>query len=530
MAIDAMKSRLFGHYTFTVTGDKRRKPTEFREWAGKKIYGEHHKDLIYEYGITDTICDAVFAIQSDENAINATALRYIGKILESKKEAMTKGMESADVLQIIADCYAFASWEYMHRRNFITDIENALSEKYPDVHFVVKTICPFLSSRLNWFLEFLKLNPASLFVNIKRLANMDGYIAKLNEKRRKGDMSTPSSQWAEVMIRRNIGLGVIGTLLWGLGAMLGAFGIIRRDDDDDKFKVRVGDTWMDISSIYGSSALLVGASLCQPNSKRDFFEVLKDACNQQLEDGMTSQFMDMFRPGDTPTDYLLSIPTTVVGTFIPNVWKSVVKLTRNHEVKYDKGIVGNLQYLSTQLIPFIEYALPKSIDPYTGEWQSKYSVPVIHQLASLIGSPVSFNTPHISDVESEFIELEMNKGMLKGEYDDIGKIDKILLNQYYGKLNNRTLTDCINNKTKYKVLNKITNKYETLYYKDMSNEQKKSVLNRITTQNAKYAKIYVWTNDGHKYYCTNDERLELMQIGITKNVYIKSGKKDGFVP
>ena len=61
----------------------------------------------------------------------------------------------------------------------------------------------------------------------------------------------------------------------------------------------------------------------------------------------------------------------------------------------------------------------------------------------------------------------------------------------------------------------------------MSEEQKKNVLNRITTQNASYAKIFVWTNEGHKYYCSSSERIELSKIGITKNIYV--GNK-GFVP
>lgn len=538
MIVYGLKETLLGNYTFTKNKNKNAKYNKFKQFIGKKMYGEHDADLINEFGVMDNIAKAVFTMQSDDKNVKATALRYIGKLLESQHVDLSKGL-TPQVLQIVADAWVFASYEYMHRNNFIMDLEHMLRNKYPDIHFVLKSVMPFLGSRWNWFLEILQMNPVSLLYNIRQLNNLENYIAKLDDRRAKGDMTAPSSKFAEIIVRRKIGKGVVGTVLFGLGMLLRYFGKIQVDEEDNKYKLRIGDTWIDISEVFGSSSLFIGAAFVRTGEKYsdtyaqeewDFMKVLKDAANEMLNDGMMSQFMDMTKYDDTPADYLSSLPSTWVNSFVPNVWKSAVKLTNNHKVKYSSGFLGNLQFLAMQSIPFFEYAMPKAIDPYTGEWEARYSVPVIHQLVSFAGSPISFKTYDITDVESEFLWLEINKKMLTGKYDDVGQLDKIKLNQFYGKMNKRTLDECLNNKTKYKVLNKTTNKYENLYYKDMSNEQKKSVLNRITNQNAKYAKIYVWTGDGHKYYCTNDERLELMRIGITKNVYIKSGKKDGFVP
>jgi hypothetical protein len=233
----------------------------------------------------------------------------------------------------------------------------------------------------------------------------------------------------------------------------------------------------------------------------------------------------MFRYNDTPADYFLSLPTTIVSGFIPNIYKQVIKCTNNHSVKYSKGLLGDLEYLAVQAIPFIEYAMPKQINPYTGEWEEKYSMPYIHQLATLIGSPVSFKTYNKSDVELAFDDVNLNMNMLKGEYKDIGKVDKIILNEFYGKLNQEKVSEFIKNKVKYKV--KIDDdEYVELYYKDMDNEQRKSVLSSITTKNAYTAKIYAWTQSGHKYYCSAEKRRELIRLGITKNIYV--GNK-GFV-
>ena len=77
------------------------------------------------------------------------------------------------------------------------------------------------------------------------------------------------------------------------------------------------------------------------------------------------------------------------------------------------------------------------------------------------------------------------------------------------------------------MLDKKTNKYVELTYKQMTSEQKKSVINRIMTDNAHSAKIYVYTKSGGKYYTTNEEELaRLKKLGIS-NVY-KSTKNETY--
>ena len=61
----------------------------------------------------------------------------------------------------------------------------------------------------------------------------------------------------------------------------------------------------------------------------------------------------------------------------------------------------------------------------------------------------------------------------------------------------------------------------------MTTEQKKSVIQRIMSDNASYAKIYVYTSNGGKYYTTEDEYKTFKKLGI-KNVYIATNKKKGF--
>ena len=60
----------------------------------------------------------------------------------------------------------------------------------------------------------------------------------------------------------------------------------------------------------------------------------------------------------------------------------------------------------------------------------------------------------------------------------------------------------------------------------MTDEQRKTVIERIMSNNGIYAKIYAWTSKGHKYYTNASEYSTLKKLGISKGVF--KGDK-GFV-
>jgi predicted RNA-binding protein YlxR (DUF448 family) len=126
--------------------------------------------------------------------------------------------------------------------------------------------------------------------------------------------------------------------------------------------------------------------------------------------------------------------------------------------------------------------------------------------------------------------LGINKSALTGNYDDIGKLSKknvMKLNEYYGQRNNEDLTNFINGKVKYKVQDEKTGKYVTINYSKMTDKQKKSVIERIMSNNAKLAKIYVYTESGGKYYASDSEYSTLKRAGF-RNIYRENKKLKGF--
>lgn len=150
-------------------------------------------------------------------------------------------------------------------------------------------------------------------------------------------------------------------------------------------------------------------------------------------------------------------------------------------------------------------------------------------------SPLKIYPYNVSDIEKEAIANGVRKSELTGRYTVNGEdiklsaSDKSKLNEYYGELNNKLLTELMSNKKTYKVWDEKQNKYVEIKYKAMTESQKKTVIERIMNNNGQVAKIYILTSSGDwKYYADDSEYIELKKLGL-KNIYKKTSTKEGFV-
>lgn len=491
-----------------------------------KIINDITRGNAYNHDVMNVLVQQIFSWQSDNRFINRTAKRYLGKLLTAQKVDLTRGL-SEEVMTNIAEAYKLAAFDYMHKNNVITELENKLRERAPKIYAGYKLIFPFMPSAWNWFVESINWSPVGLVKNIVQLCRLEKTVDKILLDRQKG-RQTYDPRLVKYVLTRNVGKGVAGSLLMGLGMLLGGLGVIEVDDDDDKLKIKINDIYFNISNIFGSSSIILGAELMNPRDG-GVFEVLEAAFGAITEDAWLNDIAEMFSYGaDSVWDVLLDKPTDILGTFVPNFLKSLNKLLYSHEIKYDSGILGNLEYLAASSIPFLAHAFPKKIDPFTGEVQSKYGLSFgLDFLTDLINiaSPIQVKPHKVSEQEKIAIELGLNKQPLKGEYDDIGKVDYTTLNMKYGSLNQQDLIKLINNQIKYTVEDEDGERHE-LYWRQMSKEQKKTVVERIMSNNSRYAKIYAWTQAGHKYYASNSMYKTLKNLGITKNIF--KGDK-GFV-
>ena len=482
---------------------------------------------------------------SDNWWINRRTISLFGRILQQAvdtgytvtdgdgnksnvKVDLSKGL-TTDVINMFADAYAEASWEYMHKTNWVHDVEHAIRQRFGDKGlFLYKQIFPFAASSWNWFMEMMNYTPFGIIKGIMQLHNLEKAIDEMDTQRQTFGQG-PTSKFARYIAERNLGKGVIGSILIGLGMILGGLGVAVVDEEDEKIKLKLADNFMvDITSIFGSSSLLVGVALMNP-AKGSFEEAFANVVDTLFNDSIFSDMYNQFEFSDNIGDWFINKPADMLGTFVPNFLKALVSTTYNHEIDYHSGILGGLEYLVVSSIPGIAYALPKRYDPFTGELQTKYKVPFIMELINRF-SPVKIYSYDVSEAERIALALGLQKGELTGRYQDIGTLgtaDTAKLNEYYGQLNKAELAKLINNNQKYRVLNS-KGKYEELYFSRMTDEQKKSVIDRIMSDNAKIAKIYIYTSNGGKYYASSSEYDALKKYGI-KNLYKESTDKKGFM-
>ena len=494
----------------------------------EKLISDITRGNTYNHDIMNRVVHTIFSWQSDTRFINKAAKEYITKLLVASNIDITKGLTD-NVMNQIAEGYKLAAFDYMHKTNIFSKLENSFRERNPKAYLAYKMLFPFVPSSWNWFIEGVNWSPVGIFTSIYKLCTLERQINKIENARQKGDR-TIDPRLVEYTIQRNLGKGIIGSFLWGLGATLCALGIIVVDDDDDRLKIKIGDVYFDIANIFGSSSLLVGAALMQPSSG-SITSALESAFNQFIDGSVFNDIAQMFSYNKSLFDVLLEMPTDLLGTFVPNFLKTVNKLFYSFELEYSDGFLGNLEYLLSSSIPFLAYAFPKKIDPFTGEVQSRYGLSFgLDFLTDLINvaSPIRVKPHKVSDAELEAILLGLNKQQLTGKYEDIGQVDVQKLNEKYGQLNKQELNKLMKNQQRYRI-QLDDGSYRDLLYVQMTDEQKSNVIDRIMSNNATYAKIYVWTQSGGKYYTTSSKLQELKKLGIRTNVYLETKKLKGFV-
>lgn len=490
------------------------------------------KDTYSNSKVVNETYKFLFKMLSDNKYIDRAAIKYLGKILTEDNVNLNEGL-STDVLNHIADAYVMAAQDFMHTTNFFNDIETKLRERLGDkAFFVYKQFLPFAAASWNWFVAGLKYTPVGLAQSIYQYAKLENTIEKIEKRKQKGEQVV-SSRFAEYIAKRNIGKGVIGTIGCAIGIALAAFGVAGIDEEDGKYKLRVGDVYVDISDIFGTQGIFVGIAAFSSVKTGDIWSAMGNVLDTMFLDSTFTDVFNSFRYSETFGDWLRDQPFSILSMFIPNMLKVLTSTTYGHKVQYSKGILGKLERIAAQSIPGMAYALPKQYDPYTGEYQIQYKVWFLTKLVDKL-SPLDIYAYNISEQEKIAMSLGVKKGPLTGRYKING--EKINLNskelseanKFYGELNSKDLKEFTSGTKKYKVFDDKKGKYVELTYSKMTDKQKAAVIDRIMSNNSSKAQIYILTKHGYyKYYASQEEYKELKKLGI--NVQKASGNKKGFL-
>lgn len=489
--------------------------------------------------VMNQVASFTFKWLSDDKWIRKETMRLFGAMLTEDNIDLSEGY-STKVLDTLANAYSMAAYEYMHRDNIATKIESLVYNKLGSAgYFAYKQLFPFLTSSINWFNEALNYSPIGLAKGIINYAKMENTIRKMEVKQLKAKeegRSELSPRFAKYLATKQIGQGIIGSVGFVAGIILASVGLAGLDEKDDKYKLRIGTNfWIDISDLVGSSGLLAGVAARSIFGEDDasFWDVTKGTMNILFDDSVYNGIISDLKYTDNLTDFFVNKTENALLSFIPNALKLFNKTLYAHTPQYSKnGALKFLQRTMVQMIPGAVYALPKKVDIYTGKTASEYNLPWLFEwgtktLNSVM--PIDISPYDPSDIEQEALFQGVRRSYLTANYKDIGKLDSkdtVKLNKKYGELNNNSLKELFASKKKYKV-QKEDGSYVELVYNKMTTEQKKSVIQRIMSDNATIAKIYIYTSNGGKYYTSEEERKELRKLGIT-NVYIATAKKKGF--
>lgn len=499
----------------------------------KNISSNLFYDNQFDSKMMTWLSKSLYKMLSDDKFVNRAFVKYLAATLVEDKVDLSHGI-TKQVMGYIADAFTIASADYMHKSSFIGDIEYKLKQRVGDKAYAMyKFIFPFANASWNWFVEGLRWTPIGLAKAIYDFSRFEKVVSMYDNayKRNTG----VNSRFAAYITKRNIGKGLVGTIGFLIGALLAGFGVCGIDTEDDKPKLRIGDLHIDFSDIYGTTGITQGIVMASAfKNGEDFMTVLSATLTDMFDDSIFSDVFDMLQNQDSLGEVITNpyYYSNIAASFVPNLWKTITSSLYIHKVKYDKGILGFFERMGVQVIPGIAYGMPKVHDIYTGEIQYKYSADfwgVVSNIVNRLG-PVKFQPRTISDVQRTAMRYNITRGPLTGRYEDIGQLNAEeldILNEYYGKLNNKYLKELFKNKQKYLVNDAKGNRQE-LYFRQMTDKQKESVINRIMTNNATIAKIYTWTSKGHRYYATKSMYEKLQSNGIRRNVYLETKDKKGF--
>lgn len=485
--------------------------------------------------IVNNLVKLVFKMQSDDKIIRKTALEYFYKIIVSEKISISNDSllsMKGPVMEAFADAYAQASFDYMRKPTVFSRLENQMRKLNESAYYIYKLMFPFMSAGWNWFNESLNWTPVGIVKGVVNLLRFEKTVNKIDKMRAKG-IVMPSSRWVQMIAKRNIGKGLIGTGLLTIGMILGAIGVIDWDDEDNKMVLKINSLKVDLSAITGTSALFIGATLVSKLGKDEYnlLESLKAASNVALDQFFLTDFINTvkYSSGDT-TGVLSRMGQNIINGFVPNFLRAVGNVFTFTKTDYASGWLGMWQRFLTGWVPGLANVFSE-VDIYTGEPAMKPWYDIFLRALDQF-TPFDVTADYFSDAELEAISVGVKQSQMLGTMTINGEkyeFDQKILNEKYGELNKASLEQLYNNRIKVRVKNE-DGTYSNLTYANMTTDQKKRAIENLMSKNSTYAKIYYWTQvEGHRYYATNSEYNELRKLKIIKNVYKETKKLEGFV-
>ena len=485
----------------------------FANMVIKSMYNRFYNKNMFDNPNLNKLQQGIMKMLSDNRWVREASIRYFGKIIAERGYTLDKGVTDS-IMADFANAVGMGMADYMHSDNFFNQIEGVLAEKSELGLFVYKTILPFAAMSWNWFKAAMRYSPVGLANSIYKLATLEQQIIKAENNWAKGK-SQIAPEMTQFLIRREFGSGVIGTIAFGFGAILAALGYVDLEDEDyGTPKLRIGNTKFDVSRIFGSSSVLAGMGLVKGFQNENSMEAFDNMFGSLLNGFFLIQIleMDKYNRGGLASLGTKFLEQTILS-FLPNGlrWLSGATYSGTYQT-------NNMFQRAVARIPFFGsiFKVPKKTNPYTGDQGSMWDA--FNRVVPYL------EVRQTSAIEEESKALGINRKQLRGKYEVNGKEfelsarDTAELNKQYGEWNALALSLFYDNKSAHSVQME-NGTYRVLSYNQMTEDQRRRVVQNITSANARYAKIQAWLNAGNTYYATKSDFQNLRSIGVTGKLY-----------
>jgi hypothetical protein len=337
--------------------------------------------------------------------------------------------------------------------------------------------------------------------------------------------------FARAKAGRTTSQATVGSFMMLAGLILASLGFIDIDDDDYLGpSLKVGDWKVSLSNLAPSMTTFSVGSAMMWAWKNDQSATLK-ALDVLYDNTLLGNIENVFRYGD-PSKYIENLSINYFSQYVPAVLKLFTKFTTNQEMIDKSGsYFAKLGKTFASGIPFIANALPKKINPYTGETLTGTGTSnVLFNFIEAL-SPLDMRFDEKSATQKEAERLATESTGLSGTFKVNDKeyvVDKVTYSKYRANYIQDNFDKILSGNVKVTVEDENGKRITTTYNK-LTDKQKKNVINRLYTEATSMTKIKWWTDQGNKYVVTNRDLYNEYRKMFNNIIYKKNWSKSKFV-
>lgn len=462
---------------------------------------------------------------NDGRGMSDARKKLVEKALNSQKSIdIVNAMSKSDVGMFMDSCKQRTFEQYFKNSNWLSQWASNLSKKHPIAASLTSLVLPFPKVAANILSMAYKYSPLGFLSatrqwSVVKQMDAEGYTGVRDA-------------FARAKAGRTTAQATVGSFMMLAGLILAALGFVDIDEDDylgPSLKM-MGDFKISLSNLAPSMTTFSVGSAMLWAWKNDKSATLQ-ALNVLYDNTLLGNIENVFRYG-SPDKYIENLSINYFSQYVPAMLKLFTKFTTNQEMIDKSGSYWKkLGKTFASGIPFVANALPKKINPYTGEFLTGTgSQNVFFNFIEAL-SPLDFRSTSKPATQKEAERLGAESSGLSGtfkvndiEYD----VDKVAYGKYRANYIEENFEKILSGKQKVTVEDDKGKRITTTYDK-LTDKQKQNVINRLYTDATSMTKIKWWTDQGNTYVVTDKDLYNEYRKMFSNIVYKKNWSKSKFV-